>query len=71
MRHISLLRHGMPSIGLSGVGLAISMLNAEKASMGKNLAEAIPFLGQGVSAVAVGYDIFGSKEYELCMSGAN
>jgi RHS repeat-associated protein len=67
----SAYQQNMAGTGLSGVGLVMSVLNAEKASIGKNLAEAIPFLGQGVSAVAVGYDIFGSKEYKSCMSGAN
>jgi quinol-cytochrome oxidoreductase complex cytochrome b subunit len=60
----------MAGAGLSFTGLALSALDAEKVSIGKNLAEAIPFLGTGVSAVAVGYDIFGSAEYKSCMNGA-
>jgi len=66
----SAYQQSMAGAGLSFTGLALSALDAEKVSIGKNLAEAIPFLGTGVSAVAVGYDIFGSAEYKSCMNGA-
>ncbi len=67
----SAYQQNMAGAGLSGVGLVMSILNAEKASIGKNLAEAIPFFGMGVSGAAVGYDIFGSTAYKSCMNGAN
>jgi len=68
---ISAYKQDRTGAGLSGVGLVISVLNAEKGSIAKNLAEAIPVAGTVVSVGAVGYDIFGSKEYSGCRNGAN
>jgi hypothetical protein len=60
----------MTGTGLSTAGLLTSVFNAEKVPLTKNLAEAVPIMGTFVSGAAVGYDIFGSKEYKACMSGA-
>lgn len=68
---ISAYKHDGPGVGLSGAGLVLSVLNAEKGSIAKNLAEAIPVAGTVVSIGAVGYDIFGSEEYSACRNGAN
>jgi RHS repeat-associated protein len=57
-------------VGLSGAGFILTVLDAEKVPIGKNLAEAVPVLGIGVSAIAVGNDILGSEAYKACMNGA-
>ena len=57
--------------GLSGTGLILSIANAEGASIGKNLAEAIPIAGMVVSGGAVVYDVFGSASYKSCLNGGS
>lgn len=59
-------KHDGPGAGLSGGGLVLAVMNAEKGTLGKNLAEAVPVLGMGASAVAIGNDIFGSKAFSSC-----
>ena len=67
----SAYQQNMAGTGLSGAGLFLSILNAEKGTLGKNLAEAVPIAGMVVSAGAVGYDVFGSAEYKACMNGGS
>ena len=68
---ISAYNNDKAGMGLSFGGTIINVLNAEKGSIAKNLAEAIPVAGTVVSVGAVGYDIFGSKEYSGCRNGVN
>jgi len=68
---ISAYRNDKFGVGLSGVGVVLSVLNAEKASIAKNIAEAVPVAGTVVAVGAVGYDIFGSDAYKSCRNGAN
>jgi RHS repeat-associated protein len=68
---ISAYNQDGPGTGFAGVGTVLNILNAEKGSIAKNLAEAIPIAGTVVSAGAVGWDVFGSKEYSTCRNGAS
>ena len=68
---ISTYNQDGPGTGFAGVGTVLNILNAEKGSIAKNLAEAIPIAGTVVSAGAVGWDVFGSKEYSTCRNGAS
>jgi hypothetical protein len=60
--------------GLTGVGSGITLINKsiQAARVGGNVAKLVPFLGQAVSALSLGYDgIAAFQQYQACIAGIN